>query len=360
MNAPPTVSNPPAAPGLTGAFRRSESRGDASAGAPIFSPAASAFRIPGMERIRDPWVCGIAVTIFVAIVLATATRVSPPTPLSSELPEKTAAMHAAARSAPTAAAYAWLTARQRKDYEPLLTRIPAPPRAARIEVATGGFAHWLRFLPVAPKDTPVTSGKRKVIRPAGDARIAAAIRLQPSNDRLLAGSNMLVRLRAEYLWTARRHDDLAFHFTSGHLATWPGWASGERPTVSGRNVTFSKSFDLDHGRENFCGYLETLFQYGSIHSALRDTQPVTDGSLAPGDLFLRPAKKGSLSLMVLDACTAEDGALMVLLGDAGIPAQTFHVLNNAEGNPWFRIARDRDITLPDGRVLRLADLRRWR
>lgn len=311
-----------------------------------------------MEKLRDPWVCGVGLTLFVLVILATATRVSPPTPLTSERPTADSEPREAAYTA-SASNYVWLTRRQAAQYFPLVERIAAPEGFTRAKLASDGFANWLRHLPVAAADVPVTSGRRKVLLKADDSSLAAVIQLQPSNDRLLAGANMLVRLRAEYAWTTKNLDNLGFHFTSGHLATWESWSRGERPKVKGREVQFEKSFDPDSGRESFCSYLETIFQYGSVYSVLADTHPVKDGSLAPGDVFLRAARKGAYSLIVVDACTSPEGELRILLGNAGTPAQTFHILRSSDGSPWFTVRQNHDIALPDGRGIRLSDLRRW-
>ncbi len=323
-----------------------------------FPPSANVFNMLGMKSLRDPWVGGFAITLFVLIVLATATRVSPPTPLQSERPA-TPVANTDASFVRGPEQYAWLNRSQMRSYVPLIEKIPAPEGFQRVKVAPRGFADWLRHLPVAPTDTPVKTGRRKIVIPAEHASLAAVIALQPTNDRLLAGPNMLVRLRGEYSWASKNLSGLGFHFTSGYRLSWESWASGQRPTVRGREVILKQAFEIDESRESFCSYLETIFQYGSAYSVTDDTTRVTDGSIAPGDIFLRAGKK-SYSLMVLDACAGPEGAIQVLLGDAGTPAQTFHVLNASDGSPWFSVTQQRDIALVDGRALKLTDLRRWK
>jgi len=312
-----------------------------------------------MSRLRDPWVRGAVFALFAVIVLVMTTRVSPPTSLQSERPATDLVRTLDRHEAAEAQHYAWLSRKVAAAYVPLVERIPVPEGFTRVKVASRGFAEWLRHLPVMPVDTPVTSGKRKVILKADAPSLAAVIALQPTNDRALAGANMLTRLRAEYRWTAKQLDDLGFHFTSGHLATWQGWASGERPNVKGREVKFVKQFDPDPSRANFCSYLETIFQYGTCYSLLDDTTAAADGSIAPGDIFLRTGKKPT-TIIVLDACTGPNGELCILLGEAGVPAQSFHVLKGSDGSPWFAVRQKSDIALSGNRVLKLSELRRWK
>jgi len=54
-----------------------------------------------------------------------------------------------------------------------------------------------------------------------------------------------MRLRAEYQFKTGQYDKIAFHFTSGHLASWTKYAEGYRPKISGSNVTWHKTRSLD-------------------------------------------------------------------------------------------------------------------
>lgn len=313
-----------------------------------------------MAKLRDPWVRTAVFFLFAVIVLVSTRRASPPTSLQSERPETTRSVGLDSHLARDAKPYAWLSRKTAAAYVPLVDRIPTPEAFTRVEVARKGFADWLRYLPVSPADTPVTTGRRKVVLKADAPTLAAAIALQPTNDRALAGANMLTRIRAEYRWSSGQLEGLGFHFTSGHLASWKGWESGERPNVKGREVTFTKQFEPDSSRENFCSWLETVFRYGTCYSLLDDTTAVTDGSIAPGDIFLRTGRKPT-TIMVLDACTGPKGELNVLLGEAAIPAQTFHVLKGSDGSPWFPVRQKSDIAIPGNRApLKLSELRRWK
>lgn len=330
----------------------------------LLAPEQAEFRAPpawrnifAMNRLRNPWTIGVACVAFILMVLATATRVSPPTPLHGIRTESGTASRFEPSFTPTAANYAWLSRRQANEYVPLCDRISPPDGYSRVYAPPKSFANWLRHLPVAPADTPVKTGRRKVVIPADSPSIAAVITLQPTSDRLLAGANMLIRLRAEFAWGVKQTDQLGFHFTSGHFSTWSRWAEGERPFVEGRKVHFKKSFEMDQSRANFCSWLETVFQYSTHYSVLEDSRQVGDGSIAVGDIFLNAKKKG-YALIVLDAAAADSGSLRVLLGEAGTPAQTFHVLRGADGSPWFTIAQDEDIEISGGRTVRLRDLRR--
>lgn len=308
---------------------------------------------------RRNWIRSIGGAVAILVVLASARQLSSPTSLHGVRTTSDGSARRAIPVARSAANYAWLSKREAAKYAPLVDRIAPPDDFTRIPAPAGSFAAWLRHLPVLPADTPVTTGKRKVVLSSGDPHLAAVIALQPRTEKALAGPNMLVRLRAEYCWATKQMNGVGFHFTSGHLSRWDQWAEGQRPTVSGKTVAFKPAAERDDSRDSFCSYLETIFQYSSVYSVFDDTRPVEDGSIAPGDVFLRPGKN-SCSLLVIDVVTNDAHDVRVLLGDAGTPAQTFHVVNSTDGSPWFPIVRSEDLTLDQNRTLRMKDLRRWR
>jgi hypothetical protein len=228
--------------------------------------------------------------------------------------------------------YAWLSSRSMAKTAPLAERIEPPPGFERLPVPAGSFADWLRHLPTWPAGTPVTTAKRKTVIQPDDPSLAAVVALQPGSARVLNASNMLIRLRGEYLWAAGALDDAAFHFTSGHAAQWDVWAQGQRPVVQGRKVEFRPERPADAGRESFCSYLETVFQFSSPYSILNDTRPVEDGTISPGDIFLNPSPKKGYAVLVLDVARALEaaddqasdgsssgGAVRVMLGAGGNP-----------------------------------------
>jgi hypothetical protein len=301
----------------------------------------------------------LGAVLFVAIVLMTAREVSRP---GSHLGDESATNLSHAAPEPVAnrpGQYAWLSAKQRKSYEPLVERIPPPAGFARVEAPPGSFADWLRCLPLMPPETPVTAAKGEVILRADHASLAAVVALQPQTTKTLSASNMLVRLRAEYLWAIGKADDAAFHFTSGHLSTWQSWAQGERPTVHGRDVAISKGAPADASRTNYCGYLESIFRYGTVYSLLLDTDKSAEATPEGGDVFVRPGRPGH-AVMILDVAVGPQGQVRVLLGEGGTPAQTFHVLRYSQSDPWFPLSYSQPINLGLKNIFHLKDLRRWK
>ncbi|HVP10331.1 MAG TPA: DUF4846 domain-containing protein [Phycisphaerae bacterium] len=300
----------------------------------------------------------LGVVLFLAVVLFAARQISR---TGTGAPDTQPAESSSAQSVPVAdrpAQYPWLSLKDRKKYEPLAARIPPPDGFARVDVAAGSFADWLRFLPMLPEGSPVVGPKGEVIMPANDRSLAGAVALQPHTAKTLSAPNILVRLRAEYLWATGRMDDLAFHFTSGHLSTWKEWASGLRPTVRGKNVTVAKSASADTSRTNFTGYLESIFQYGTVYSLFKDTDKASEPVIEAGSVFIRVGRPGH-AVMILDVARNPEGQTRVLIGEGGTPVRTFHVLRAGDGSPWFPLGRSEPIDLGAKGVFHLKDLRHW-
>lgn len=305
---------------------------------------------PSLARI-------LGAMFFLAIVLMTARQARQPDSQPGDVQPAGSPTVRAEIDRP--AQYAWLTAKERKSYQPLIDRFPPPQGFRRVQAAVGSFADWLRFLPVLPEGTPVKTAAREILLPADHPSLAAVIALQPQTPKTLTASNVLVRLRAEYLWAVDRADQAAFHFASGHLSPWREWAEGYRPTVRGREVSLSKGAPADSSRANFCGYLEGVFKYGNFDSLWHDTDKATDAAVEGGDVFLRRGRTGH-AVMVLDVATDPQGHVDVLLGQGGSPPQTFHVLRGKDGSPWFPLSRTAPIDVGPKGQFQLTDLRHWK
>ena len=204
----------------------------------------------------------------------------------------------------------------------------------------------------------MTTAKRQVLLRPDDPALATVIALQPSGERLLNATNMLIRLRGEYCWATGRAEYVGFHFTSGHFFDWRSWADGVRAEVKGRNVALSRTAPVDDSRANFCCYLETIFRYATVYSLYKDTQAAGDSAIAAGDVFIRLGQPGH-AVMVLDVATDDAGQVIALLGQGGTPAQTFHVARSPSGSPWFPIAHTQPINLGKPGVFNAKDLRHW-
>ncbi len=323
-------------------------------------PAARRARQKFGSLRRHAGLCSVRtiVPIVIAIIaVGTATHVL--TPAAVGVPEPLIDINdfvAAARRNVHAKDYAWLTKSQSATYEALSDRIEPPAGFHRALLPTQSFGDWLRHLPVADATARVRRANGKNAFPTDDARIAAAIQLQP-NTNALGAAGMMVRLRAEHGWCAKSLDQAVFHFTSGQRMSWRAWANGVRALVGESGTHFEMTGIADDSRDSFCAWIETQLQFTSCASLLDDTRRVDDGTIAPGDVLLRGGRDAHV-LIILDVAIDDAGRVAVLLGSGDTPASTFHVLQASTDSPWFFLSSHSIDTGPYGRF-DLDQLRRW-
>lgn len=237
-----------------------------------------------------------------------------------------------APSAEERARYPWLSASLRVNS---LDETFAPPEGyTRVPVEAGSFGAWLRGLPLRPEGTPVRDFQGRTVLTASDARLAAVAELDVGTANLQQCADSILRLHAEWRWASGHPERIAYRFTSGHLASWPRYAAGERARVSGSKVTWvSGSATPDSSRGAFRNYLELLFTYAGTLSIQAEGARPTREQLRPGDFFVLGGSPGH-TVLVLDVASNAKGERVALVGQGFTPAQDFHVLATQAG-PWF-------------------------
>ncbi|WP_370645395.1 DUF4846 domain-containing protein [Corallococcus sp. EGB] len=234
--------------------------------------------------------------------------------------------------------YPWLPASVRVRS---LEETFAPPEGyTRVPLEAGSFGAWLRGLPLRPEGTPVRDFQGQTVLAASDARLAAVAELDVGTADLQQCADSILRLHAEWRWASGHPERIAYRFTSGHLASWPRYAAGERARVSGAKVTWVPgSAAADSSRAAFRNYLELLFTYaGTLSLQAEGARPPREQP-RPGDFFVLGGSPGH-TVLVLDVATNAKGERVALVGQGFTPAQDFHVLAGKDG-PWFPLEGER-------------------
>lgn len=160
-----------------------------------------------------------------------------------------------------------------------------------------------------------------------------------------------IRMRAEYLYKAKKFDEIKFHFTSGDLLSWNDYKNGTRAFVSGNSVSFRKTAHFDDSYQNFRNYLDLIFNYAGTISLNKETKPVTKSSdLKTGDILITPGSPGHI-VFISGVCQNKKGQRLFLLSEGFTPAQSVHVLSNPfnpDCTPWY----DLDVTAAETKTAR--------
>lgn len=161
-------------------------------------------------------------------------------------------------------------------------------------------------------------------------------------------ADAVIRLRAEWLWSAGRADEICFRFTSGDEASWRRWREGWRPVVGARTVAWDRLAAPDASRQSFRAYLDVVFTYAGTRSLGRGLVPVADPSRPEiGDVFVEAGSPGH-AVLVADVAEDAKGRRVMLLAQSFMPAQEIHVLAGTRGalGAWYPAAAAGGIDTP--------------
>jgi len=221
-------------------------------------------------------------------------------------------------------------------------KIESPSNFQRVKVDSNSFESWLRFLPLKSDNTVyLYNGNKKGNQSAQHAVIDIDI---GSRD-LQQCADAVMRLRAEYLLSLKKENEISFNFTSGDKCDWKRWKEGYRPKIKGNNVNWSKSASMDNSYANFKKYMTMVFNYAGTLSLEKELQQQPLNNLKAGDVFIKGGSPGH-AVIVIDVAENENGEKVFLLAQSYMPAQNIHILknpNNPNLSPWYKLSECKEI-----------------
>lgn len=221
----------------------------------------------------------------------------------------------------------------------LKNRIATPNNYERIKIDDNSFAAWLRNIPLKKGNSKVYlfNGEEKNNQNAQ----FAVLDIDVGKKDLQQCADAIMRLRAEYLFSTNKKNDIAFNFTSGDKCKYSDWAKGIRPIIKGNKVSFVKSKTGNNTYKAFKQYMETIFTYCGTYSLEKELKAVTDIlSIKIGDVFIQGGFPGHAVIVMDIAINVETKEKIFLLAQSYMPAQDIHILKNYSNNdlnPWFSI-----------------------
>jgi hypothetical protein len=247
--------------------------------------------------------------------------------------------------------YSWLDKREASD--DIISRIKLPSGYVRDKAGLNSFADWLRHLPLKDGHPPVHlyNGRLKVNQ---DAHYAV-LDIDTGSRDLQQCADAVIRLRAEFLYSAGQIRKISFNFTSGDKALFARWLEGYRPIVNGDKVRWKKSAAPDSSYASFRAYLEIIFNYAGSYSLQKELERVFDPmNIKPGDVFIKggfPGHDPGHAVIVLDVATNKNsGDKIFILAQSYMPAQEIHILknpNDGDLSPWYHVIESRPLRTPE-------------
>jgi hypothetical protein len=241
--------------------------------------------------------------------------------------------------------YRW--PRRTAGYDPLSARIAAPAGFARVKVARGTYAAWLRHLPLRPAGSAVRSFAGRTIVAGNHPSLAAVVDLDLSAHDRQQCADTIMRLRGEHLFALGKAAETRFLWSGGKRFGFADWRRGLRPAKQGRGWSFEAKAPASDGYRAFRSYLEFMFSWtGTIHQV--GEPRVRFAELQAGDFLIQGGSPGH-AVVILDLARGEGarrGELRGLIGQGFMPAQDLHVLRADDGGAWFELREDRAIPVP--------------
>lgn len=240
-------------------------------------------------------------------------------------------------------------------------RITVPAGFNRIPLKEGSFGHYLRHLTLLPEGSKVMlfDGQPK----RNQAAAFAVIKMDIGKRDLQQCADAVIRLRAEYLFGAKKPEAIHFNFTNGFKADYRKWAEGYRIRVDGNRVSWYAAREKDDSYQTFRSYLDVVFSYAGTASLAKELIPAGYHSMQVGDVFIQGGFPGHAVIVTDMAIHPATGKKLYLLAQSYMPAQHIHILvnpANRELSPWYEleVSGEGKVYTPEW-VFNKSDLRRF-
>ena len=234
-------------------------------------------------------------------------------------------------------------------------RFDVPQGFTRQESEEKSFAFYLQNLPLKSDGTKVKyyDGREKL----GDVYLAVVDFNLGERD-LQQCADAVIRLRAEYLYSEARFNEIHFNFVNGFKAEFSKWADGYGISVNGSQVSWINNSN-NSSYESFQKYLDIVYTYASTLSLEKEliAKPLSD--LAIGDVFIQGGSPGHCVIVVDMALNVSTGEKIFMLSQSYMPAQDIQILiGDHDGSPWFS-ASSGDILKTPQWTFKVSNLKTW-
>ncbi len=212
------------------------------------------------------------------------------------------------------------------------TRFNVPNGYTRKSYPAGTFGNYLQQLPLKPAGT-LTKHFDGTIK--SNKVAAAVVDISVGNSDLQQCADAVMRLRGEWLFSEKRHNDIAFHLTNGFNMKYSEWKQGKRLNAACNGWTSGGTPSETH--DDFMNYMKKVFTYAGTLSLSNELQPKNISDIEAGDVFIKGGSPGH-AVIVLDVAEGPEGKLF-MLAQSYMPAQDIEVLinpNNHSLSPWYQ------------------------
>ncbi|WP_300598641.1 DUF4846 domain-containing protein [Niabella sp.] len=233
------------------------------------------------------------------------------------------------------------------DHEPMyVAGITLPPGYTRTPIPVTDFGVYLKQLKLKTNKTVfLFNGAPK----ANQQAQYAVLDISVGNKDLQQCADALMRLRAEYLFSAKRFEQIRFYAGDGTWIAYAEWLKGTRYKLSGNRLVPVRSTPAAATHASLLQYLEIVFSYCGTATLPASLYKKPIAGMQPGDVLLKPGAPGH-AVIVMDMAQNSNGEKIYLLAQSYMPAQDIHILKNPSDNhhsPWYILNNNSVIQTPE-------------
>lgn len=188
----------------------------------------------------------------------------------------------------------------------------------RVKVDPNSFGAYLRSFPLKDDWNIYYYDGRRVSNQFG---AFATLDIDIGEKDLLQCADAVMYLRASYLYSQKRYDEI--HFNS----------------LAGKRMNYTDYVKGDYSPAKFRKYMDYVFAYANTASLEKELPQRKIEDVQIGDVFVTSGNPGH-AMMVVDMTVDKDGNRALLFAQGMMPAQTVHVVTNlehGEDTPWYKI-----------------------
>jgi hypothetical protein len=127
-----------------------------------------------------------------------------------------------------------------------------------------------------------------------------------------------MRLRADYLFSQKRFDEIEFLYVSGKKLNYLSYLEGKTPNA-----------------DNLWSYLCVVFSYANTYSLNKQLKSKSTNDLEIGNVFIIGGFPGHV-VIVVDKCRNAKGEVKFMLAQSYMPAQDIQILvGDHKESPWY-------------------------
>ena len=217
-------------------------------------------------------------------------------------------------------------------------RFNPPINYKRVPESAESYGFFLRTLKLKPVNTLVKcyNGATK-----NNYAYCSVVDLPIGNKNLHQCADAVMRLRADYLYSVKRKDEISFNYTNGFAVNYDKWKSGYRTLVKGNKVEWVKQSEPVDNKKVYWNYLENIFMYAGTLSLSKELTKVDINDMQIGDVFIIGGSPGHAITVVDMAIDSSNGEKLFILAQSYMPAQELQILrnlNNSRISPWYKLS----------------------